>query len=86
MKRRDVFGVERRVVLGDGAVWIWNFVDEHVIGELHKHADHCGEVTRNITDFQSNRARMDAPGSGPKACASPPAWSREHANQSSLTA
>ncbi len=29
-KRRDLFSVERRVVLGDGAPWIWNFADEHV--------------------------------------------------------
>ena len=28
--RRGFFGVERRVVLGDGAPWIWNFADEHV--------------------------------------------------------
>ena len=32
-----------------------------VIAELHKHADHCGEAARNVTYFQSNRARMDYP-------------------------
>ena len=30
IERRGFFGVERRVVLGDGAPWIWNFADEHV--------------------------------------------------------
>ena len=28
--RRGFLGVERRVVLGDGAAWIWNFADEHL--------------------------------------------------------
>ena len=28
--RRGFFGAARRVVLGDGAPWIWNFADEHV--------------------------------------------------------
>lgn len=30
MERRDFFAVDRRVVLGDGALWIWNFAAEHV--------------------------------------------------------
>ena len=30
MERRDFLGVERRVVLGDGAAWIRDFAEEHV--------------------------------------------------------
>ncbi len=30
IERRGFFGVARRVVLGDGAPWIWNFAEEHV--------------------------------------------------------
>ena len=30
LERRGVARAERRVVLGDGAAWIWNFADEHL--------------------------------------------------------
>ena len=30
IERRGFADVERRVVLGDGAAWIWNFADEHL--------------------------------------------------------
>ena len=44
IERRGFFGVERRVVLGDGAPWIWNFADEHVpdaiqIVDIFQHAE-----------------------------------------------
>ena len=29
MERRGFFDAGRRVILGDGAAWIWNFADEH---------------------------------------------------------
>ena len=34
MERRGVGRAKRRVVLGDGAAWIWNFADEHLPGAV----------------------------------------------------
>ena len=34
LHRRGVERAQRRVVLGDGAAWIWNFADEHLPGAL----------------------------------------------------
>lgn len=33
-QRRDFAQAERRIVLGDGAAWIWNFADEHLPGAI----------------------------------------------------
>ena len=53
MERRDFFGVERRVVLGDGAAWIWNFADEHVpdaiqIVDIFHAKQHVFDVARAL--------------------------------------
>ena len=34
LQRRGFAQAERRVVLGDGAAWIWNFADEHLPGAI----------------------------------------------------
>ncbi len=34
LQRRSFAQAERRVVLGDGAAWIWNFADEHLPGAI----------------------------------------------------
>ena len=53
LERRGFGRAERRVVLGDGAAWIWNFADEHLPGtiqivDLFHAKEHVFEVARVI--------------------------------------
>ena len=53
LERRCVAQAERRVVLGDGAPWIWNFADEHLPGavqivDIFHAKEHVFEVAKAI--------------------------------------
>ena len=53
LDRRRFHDVERRVVLGDGAAWIWNFASEHLpdavqIVDIFHAKQHLGDVAKAI--------------------------------------
>ena len=61
LKRRGVGRAERRVVLGDGAAWIWNFADEHLpdaiqIVDVFHAKEHVFEVAKTIHGSDSDLA------------------------------
>ena len=61
LERRCVDLVERRVVLGDGAAWIWNFADEHLpdaiqIVDIFHAKQHVFDVAKAIYGLGSDLA------------------------------
>ena len=62
-QRRRFDQAPRRVVLGDGAAWIWNLADEHLPGAIQSvdilHAkEHLFEVARTLHGADTDRARQ----------------------------
>ena len=63
LERRGVQRAERRVVVGDGAAWIWNFADEHLPGavqivDLFHAKEHLFEAARAIYQSDNDLARQ----------------------------
>ena len=61
LERRGVGRAKRRVVLGDGAAWIWNFADEHLpdaiqIVDVFHAKEHVFEVAKAIHGSDSDLA------------------------------
>ena len=79
LERRCVDHAERRVVLGDGAPWIWNFADEHLpdaiqVVDIFHAKQHIFDVAKAIyghdTDLAAQwgklrRDELDRHGAGP---------------------
>ena len=78
LERRGFDRAKRRVVLGDGAAWIWNFADEHLPGairivDLFHAKEHVFEAAKAIygdSDLaaqwgKARRDELDRHGAGP---------------------
>ena len=93
LERRGFAQAERRVALGDGAAWIWNFADEHLPGTIRIvdvfHAkEHLFEAAKAIYGpdgdlaeqwGKARRDELDRDGPGPVI-----AELQRHANRSDV--
>ena len=77
-ERRRFADAERRVILGDGAPWIWALADE-----CFPDAIQIVDIFNASTISSATASACAIPRSGPGACASPPASSRLAANMPS---
>lgn len=61
-RRRGWNRAQKKVVLGDGAVWIWNLADQHFLGALQPGSEELAKSVRNEADyFLRNAGRMRYP-------------------------
>ena len=95
VERRGFQQAERRVALGDGAAWIWNFADEHLPGavqivDLFHAKEHLFDAAKAIYGTTSDladqwgRARRDeldrhGPAPSSTSCAATPATAKRPA-------